>query len=827
MGAFVHRPFLNFSFAMIKNYITVAIRNLIKNKLFSFINLLGLSIGTAVVILIMLYVKEEWTYDQFHTKSDHIYRAWVKEHFKGELIFNSVTPLILGDELKNSFPEIRETARFMNANALLKKGAFIEDEKVNYVDPALLKIFDFPLLKGKKENVFTTLREAVLTEEIAEKYFGDSAPIGQNLSMQVNGEWVDFLVSGIIEKAPGNSSLQFQILVPFENAFDFIGENGRNCWTCVYGETYVLLDTNANLENLKTKIAPFIDEKVKSSYQPGEYIVGLQPLTDIHLNNAIPTGIAVVSDARYPYILASVAFLILLLACINFTILSVGRSVNRSKEVGIRKVTGATKWQLRFQFWSEAIMMALFGLSLGLVLTKLLLPYFNTIADKQLSLDFNIWNFSFLIGLALITGLLSGIYPAMVLSGFNPIQAIKGVFSKIGNNKHRVLRTLVGFQFVLSIFLIICTFGMQKQLRFLQNKNLGFSKEQTLIVPYGGTGKGFSDTWQEALQIQERLKKELAGKGVQNILTSSHTFGTQGWAKLGYTDERLDKFRQFIAQQIDYEYLDIMEIEMKAGRKFSKGNTTDNKAAIVNEAFAKAWEINDLEGATMPEPFNDYKIIGISKDFNFASLHSSVEPLVMVTDVLPLMRTAPDHNFTDSPLPKFSFKIKSDNLVATIGNIQRAWKGVVPEETFNYTFMDDSIDQQYRSESRLSEILSIATGLAIIIACLGLFGIATLTISQRRKEIGVRKVLGASSADIVYMLNKRFTILIFIASLIATPFAWYFMNQWLSDFAYQTELGISVFLIAGLLTLLIAWLSVSFQSIKAALMNPVESLRNE
>lgn len=377
---------------MLQNYVKIAWRNLVNGKLFSIINLTGLSIGTAVVIILLLFVKNEWSFDKFHSKSDQIHRTWVKEYFKGELIWNSVTPLLLGDELKNNFPEIKESTRYMSNTSLVKNGAFSESEKVFYVDPSFLTMFDFPLIKGKKEAALSQPSQIVITEKMGEKYFGNNAPIGQNISLQIDGEWVDFLISGIIEKAPINSSIQYDILIPFEYTNNFFGEGTRNCWTCVFGETYVQIDPNTNIENLHTKIASFMDDKNIGDYKSGEYVVGLQPLTDIHLNNDIPVGEVSVSDSRYPYILAWVALLILLLACINFTTLSVGRSLTRAKEVGVRKVTGATNWQLRAQFWSEAILTSGVALVIGLVLAQLLLPLFNSLAASQLVLEASLEN---------------------------------------------------------------------------------------------------------------------------------------------------------------------------------------------------------------------------------------------------------------------------------------------------------------------------------------------------------------------------------------------------------------------------------------------------
>ena len=812
---------------MIKNYLKIAFRNLFKERLFSVINLTGLSVGTAVVILIALFVGNEWSFDKFHTKSDRIYRTWVKEHFKGEVIFNTVTPLLLGSELVNNIPEVQESSRYLNNNTLIRQGSFMEQEVIHYVDPSFLKIFDFPLVKGKKEEVLSNPSQVVITEQIGLKYFGDESPIGQTLSIQVGGDWNEFTVSGIIEEAPRNSSIQYDILVPFERTNAFFGEQAQRCWTCVFGETYVLLDEESRVDQVSEKIGPFIDDRVKDIYASGEYIVGMQPLTDIHLNNAMPVGIVPVNNATYPYIFASIALLILLLACINFTTLSVGRSVTRAKEVGVRKVTGASKWQLRTQFWSEALMTSFIALGLGLVLAMTALPFFNSLSDLNLQLSLDFRSLSLLIGLAVTVGLLSGIYPALVLSGFAPIQAIHGIISKVGKDKHLVLRGLVSFQFVLSVVLIICALGIKRQMNFMQDKNLGFSKDQTLIVPYTSVSQDFFESWEEALRLKERFRTELDGRDINHILTSSHTFGTLGWVQLGYADRETDQFRQFNLQQIDYQYLEAMDMELVEGRNFSKEVGTDDMGVIVNETFVDMWQLEDPIGATLPEPFMEHKIIGVAKDFNYSSLHTPIGPLVMSVNFVPLLRTAPDRNFNDRPTPKFSFKIKGDELTATIGVIERAWKKHAPEQAFNYTFMDDNIDRLYRSETKLSQLLAIATFLAIMIACLGLFGIATLTITRRTKEIGVRKVLGASTPQIVFMLNKNFTVLAIIATLVASPIAWYFLRQWLMDFEYSVGLQWWIFALAGLFAIVIAFLTVSFQSVRAASTNPIESLRLE
>ncbi len=813
---------------MFQNYIKTAFRNLLRGKVYSFINLAGLSIGTATAILLVLFVHDEWTFDKFHKDSDHIYRAWVKEHYQGEVFFNTVTPYILGQELRDNFPEIQQVARYTTMNAQVKKGDFSESEQIHVVEPQFLKMFDFPLIRGKVEDVLEGVHQVVVTEEMGQKYFGDPYPIGQTLTMQMGGEWTDFTISGIIEKAPGNSGIQYDLLIPFENTKTFMSERGRSSWTNVNVETYLLLNEANSPGEMEAKIAPFVDEKVAKSYEPGEYIVGFQPLTDIHLNNEYPVGFVQVSDSRYPYILGGVALLILALACINFTTLAVGRSVSRAKEVGVRKTTGATRGQLMVQFWSEAILTAAFAVVMGVIIAEAAMPFFNSLADKQLAISFAPQMLLYLVGLALLTGLFSGLYPALVLSGFSPIQSLRGAISKMGNDKHVVLRGLVGFQFVLSILLIICTMVMMQQMRFLQNKNLGYEQEQVVIVPYNNSGVGLVISTEEGQKVTDLLRNELAGKlGIVEVARSMHTFGASGWLSIGYTEKSTEKFRDFFLNGMDGSFLPLMDIGLLEGRYFSKESSTDQKAVIINEAYAKEFGLKNPVGQYLQEPFQEYQVIGLAPDFNFESLHLEVQPLVMATDPIGLLRIASDVTSEDSPNPKISVKISGENIPASLSTIRLAWQKIAPEQSFSYTFLDDNIDRQYQAESRLSQIIGFATGLAIFIACLGLFGIATLTIAQRLKEIGVRKVLGASSGDIVFMLNKNFTVMVVIATLIALPLAWFAMNNWLDDFAYRINISPLTLGLGGLVVLLLTWVTVGWQSVRAAISDPVKSLRSE
>jgi putative ABC transport system permease protein len=811
---------------MWKNHFKLALRNLFKHRGPGLINITGLSIGTAIVMLLSLYVWDEWTFDRFHSNADRVYRAWVKEHFKGDVFFNTVTPVVLGQELQDNFPEVQQVVRYYTSNTLAKKGNFSELEEVHLAEPSFFKVFDFKLLRGKAENVLSDLNSAVITEAIGLKYFGDPYPMGQTLTLQTGGEWTYFTVTGIIEKAPGNSSIQYGIIIPFAKGASQMSDGTKTSWTNVLVETYVLLDEANKVKELEAKFAPFVDGKVAQAYKPGEYLVGFQPLTDIHLNKDFPLGIAPVSDRRYPYILAGIALLILGLACINFTTLAIGRSVTRAKEVGVRKVNGATRGQLMAQFWNEAILTSGVSVLLGWGLARVALPFFNTIADKQLTLDLSMQTLLLLPALALITGFVSGIYPALVLSGFKPAMTLRGILSNSGNDRHTVLRWLVGFQFILSVLLITSTVVMLRQMHYLQNKNLGYDKEQVMALAYKRSGARLSEQWEEGKKVLDLLRHELSSQpGFSDLAMSAHTFGTPGWMSVGYTEPSTEKFRSFMLNGVDDRFLPLHNMAIVSGRNFLKENLSDAKGVIVNEAFAKQFGVETTQ--QMPEPFRDFQVIGIAKDFNFESLHSEVQPLVMALDPIGILRIASDWSVNDTPNPKISVKIAGDNLPASIAALRLAWQKVAPEQAFNYAFLDDNIDRQYRAESRLSQLVGIATGLAIFIACLGLFGIATLSIAQRTKEIGIRKVLGASVAGITGLLARDFLKLVLLAGVIASPIAYWAMNQWLADFTYRIELQWWMFTLAGASAIVIAFFTVSFQSVRAALANPVESLRSE
>ncbi len=812
---------------MWNNYIKIAWRNFRNGRLYSLINVLGLSIGAAVCLLILVYVTNEWSYDRFHAKAGRTYRMWQKEHYRGEVFFNTVTPILMGPELKDHFPEVEQMTRFVSLNNLIRRGNILDQEQVQFVDPEFLKVFDFRLIRGNRTTVLKEPDGVVLTEAMALKYFSDPAPVGQTLSLQVGSVWKDFKVTGILEKTPGNSSLQYNILAPFEVYKSQVSERAQHCWTCVFVETYAVLRDGTDGVAMQVKAAPFFDKQVSEDYKPGEYEVGFQALPDIHLDKAMPAGIAPVADARYPYILSAVALLILLLAAINFVTLAVGRSLTRAREVGVRKATGATRRQLMAQFWVEAVLTAVLSVGIGVALAKATLPWFNDLTGLSLVLPLRPSTLGMALSLALVTGLIAGLYPAIILSGFSPVNTLRGLISGVGQKKHTVLRSLIGVQFLLSVLFIISTLVMQQQIHYLQHKNLGFRREGTLIVPFSSQ-KGMVEAINDSRKMARLLEAELkTNPSVKAVATSNHTFGAVGWSNVGYTDQRTQKYRTFFLNGVDENFIPAMGIELREGQNFTPDQGDAGKSVIVNEQFAAAFGLAHAVGTYLPEPFQAYRIIGVAKDFHFASLHEKIQPLMLAFDPVGIVRLASDQSSVDSPTPKCMFKISGGNIPATVAAVQQAWKSLMPEQAFQVSFMEDDLNKLYRSEMQLSSLVRIGTWLAILIACLGLLGMSTLTIARRTKEIGIRKVLGASSESIVGLLTGEFIGLAATGLLLAIPIAWWAMTHWLEAFAYRIDLGWRVFAVAGFLALLVAFLTLSIQSIRAALADPARSLRSD
>ncbi len=786
---------------MFKNYLKIALRNIRRHKGYSFINIAGLAIGMAACILILLWIQDELSYDRFHKNSVHLYRIFTEFTYANENW--AVTPIPLAPVLKEDFPEIVDAVRYRPYSTSIEKDERKFNEKGAYVDPSFLTTFDFPLRDGNANSTFTDPFSIVITEAMAEKYFGEENPIGKTL--KINKEF-ECKISGVLENIPRNSHIRFDFLLPFDIFLK--KDRDPDNWERFHLATYILLHENVHINEAEAKITGLMNE-----HNPENDInLHLQPLTRIHLHNLNGGG-----KIEYVYIFSAVAIFILLIACINFMNLTTARSSTRIKEIGVRKVTGAVKGDFVRQFMGESILLSIIAFIIAINIVYLILPTFNHISGKMLSLSL-IQNISLnigLLGILLFTSIIAGSYPAFYLAAFKPIAILKGsnlpVIKKDSSASLR--KSLVVLQFSISIFLMIVTFVISRQLHFVQNKNLGFESEQVLYLPMkGNMSQNYEAIKNEILRDKNILNVAATSGMLVDMLSSYDGFDWEG--------KTPDKRLSMVLGSVDHDYIQTLKMEMAEGRSFSREYPSDvTSGFIVNESAVKAMGIKSPISKQFTfeerEAWREGTIIGVVKDFHFQSLHSLIEPFVMII--------APD---------RFNYlclRIKADyaDLSETLDFLETTWKKFAPGYPFEYTFLDEEFEGMYRSEQQTRKIFSNFTFLAIFISCLGLFGLASFTIERRTKEIGIRNVLGASVFGIVRLLSKEFIILVAISNLIAWPLAYYGSKQWLQNFAYHIDLSWPFFAISGLLTLLIAIMVVSFQSLKVAFTNPVESLRYE
>jgi putative ABC transport system permease protein len=805
---------------MFKNYFKVAFRYLLRNKGYTTINILGLATGIACCLLIMLFVRSEFSYDKFHSKSDRIYRAWVREHYeKQDDIIDITTPLPLAGALQTSYPEIEATCRVFNLNSLVKTGERSFSEDLRMVDSTFFRIFDFALLQGDRNNPFPTDNSIILTEATAKKYFGNENAIGKTLEMQLANEKVMFSVSGIVRSAPEESSIKYNALISFSNGKYLFSPRAMKAWFSINPETYVLLRKDVNATALAAKFPSMVKQNLGENYKEGGYIVSLQPITQIHLDTSLPAGIQPTSNPKYSYILLTIGILVLLVACINFITLSVGRSATRALEVGVRKVLGAERQQLIRQFWGEAVLLTVISFIIGVALTIILVKPFNQIVNRQLSLHVDAIFIGYCLLIILVIGLLAGIYPAIILSGFKPVEILKGKL-KIGNSAGFFRKALITGQFVTSIAMIVCTFVIGNQLHYLQNKDLGYQKEQLVVIP---TNQPRLKGMELAQLYRDELMKQ---PQIVGAATSIMSFSETPWINIGYTDDK-NVYRTLQLNAVDPYFIKTMRMQIVKGRDFSADNPADLMSSmIVNEALVKEYGWADPIGKKLPGKM-EQQIVGVVKDFNYQSLHTKILPLAMVIKPDTFFRRIQDISFGAPLQPRISVRLRAGNISNDLATLKKVWQSVAPDQEFEYHFLDESIAAQYLEEQRTAKIVQIASALSIFIACIGLFGLTTLVIVRRTREIGIRKVLGASVGTIVRLLSAEFLRLIMIAAIIAFPLAWWLMNNWLRDFAYRVNIGWWIFLAAGVVALTIAFVTISFQAIKAALSNPVKSLRTE
>ena len=809
---------------MIKNYIKTAFRSLYKNKGFTAINILGLALGLATCLLIVLYVVDELSYDRYNTKAGRIYR--VNEDLKlGE---NSVQYAVamppLAKTLVAGYPYVEDAARLkITGTTHVRKGSNnIVENKLVFADASIFNVFTLPMISGNPKTALAEPNTVVITESTALKYFNTTDAVGKPILFN---DHENFKVTGVIKDVPKTSHFNYDFFLSMESFKD----SRSNEWLRSDYNTYVVLKDAADAKKLEASFPALLQKFSGSQMQSelkmsidqfeksGSYFrMNLTPLTDIHLRSNRSGELSANGTTQYVYIFSAIAIFILLIACVNFMNLSTARSSNRAREVGVRKVLGSSRNHLIWQFLTESILVTLFATVIAAVTAYALLPVFNQLAGKEIMISTAslTWLLPALLLIVVVIGSLAGSYPAFFLSAFQPIEVLKGKLT--AGFKGGYLRSfLVVFQFAISIFLIIGTLVIYNQLNFIQTKNLGYNRNQVLVI------KNSNELNQQAAVF----KKELADiPGVDNA-TMTGFLPTSGWrnTRIYFKDATYDQKKSLFPQSwdVDADYIPTLGMKMASGRNFQKDNLSDSSGVVINEAAAKFLGLADpinkplyqsQGGERTAANIKQLHIIGVIKDFHFNSLREKIEPIVL---------TYGGNNGS------LAIRLNSANVASVMGQIKAKWAALSPNVQLEYSFMDQDFDATYRAEQRVGEIFMIFTSLAIIIACLGLFGLAAYAAEQRTKEIGIRKVLGANVSAIVGMLSKDFIKLVFIAILIASPLAWYMMHLWLQDFAYRINIQWWVIASAGVGATIIAFVTVSFQSIKAALANPVNSLKNE
>ena len=796
---------------MFRNYLKTALGNLLQNKLYAFINVAGLTLGLACVMLIMLYVNDEVSYDRFHSNVTNIYRIDKRStKDNGDEHYNSYTGYFPGPRFAARIPEIRSFVRYQPGKIDIKTEKDVQSQDICYVEANFFSVFSFPLISGNAGSVLREPNSVVLTREMATKYFGKQDAVGQTMMLSRKGSFMPFVVTGIAEDCPQNSSIKFNVLLPMRVSAEDEANNGN--WFNSFLSTFVVLTPNANVDVVQKKMDKVFeaDASVSISEMRSRYGIQnigisytLEPLSAIHLGNEVQAQDEVLADKSSPtfsYIMSAIAVFILLIACINFVNLTLARSVKRAKEIGIRKVIGGTRQQLMFQFLSESFILCLFAFSFAIVVVLLALPIFNQLSNKALSLSY-LLNAKLVlgyVGIFLLTGVLSGLYPAMILSNFTPVQTLYSHFNLAG--KGQLQKALVVLQFALASFLIVGTLAISLQFNYLTTFDLGYNDSNLVTVAKSNM------THLEAALFRQSLAKNPNILSVASASASNNTVQVNG-----------DKQVNAVIETIDESYLPLLEVPVIEGRNFSTDFPSDSAHSIlVNEAFARQANLKQAVGqqVTSFENNKTYTIVGVVKDYHYRPLTVAIEPQV----------------FTMNPARNYSttyIRIKPHTETASLQSIAVSFRELFPMSPFAYNFKSDQNETSYTAEAKSKQILSLSAILTIFISCIGLFGLSILSAEKRTKEIGVRKVLGASVAGIVTILSTDFLKLIIISLVISIPLAWFATHQWLEHYPYRIELSWWVFALAAVLVILVALVTISFQALRAAIANPVRSLRME
>lgn len=814
---------------MFKNNLKIALRSLFKQKVYTFINVLGLAVGIASCLLIVLFIRNEFSYDKFFKDHDRIYRMVLERKYPTHSTFYSIVPHSFERVAKEDFSEIEQSTNVFGQTKFSISYKNDQDEVKQFdedfvllTDSTFLKMFSFEFLKGDQTTSLSLANSIVITKKTASRYFGDVDPLGETLTTGAG----DFRVTGICEDVPPNSHFKFSALLS-SSTFPFIKQEN---FTGFSSYTYFKLNPGSDPDALQAKFPKMVDTYAAAQIERNlgkswadykkegnGYRYFLQSLASIHLDPVnLEAQMKVGGNRTFVYILISIAILILAIACINFMNLAIARSAERAKEVGLRKVMGSFKRQLVAQFLTESFVLSIIGVVLAVVIIQLTLPFFNNLTGKQLTFPISIISITVLILLAAVVGLIAGIYPSFILSSFNPVVVMKGTFT--GSQRGKWIRNgLVIFQFWISIVLIISTLVIQQQMNFMQEKSLGFDKEQVLVVE-----RCFNIKPQQAETLTNEIRR------MPEVVSSAGSFALPGeendFFGIQFQPEGSSEILTTKSMVIADELGEMLGVRLKEGRWFSK-ETNDSLSIILNEAAVKVMDLENPIGRKLidmqqrPEGNVEvtYTIVGVVKDFNFISLREEITPLVIQSN-----------EAFGGGTQYILARIKPNQISSAIASIEAKWKEIAPEQTFKFSFLEENINAQYKSEQQSGRLFAVFSGLAIFVACIGLFALSAYITRLRSKEIGVRKVLGASVSGVVILLSKDFTKMILISFVLAVPAAWYVMeNWWLQNFAYRINISAWIILVSGFAALCIAWLTVSYQSIKAAMKNPVYSLRSE
>ncbi len=795
---------------MFRNYFITAVRNLSRNKIFSLINLLGLSVGLACCMLILLYGKDEVSYDRFHRNGQQIYRITsILTKPDGSRNTMGITGMVPGPVFNRSIPEIKTFVRLQEDGFAVKKGTEVFQQQTQMVDSTFFSVFSFPLIAGDARTALNDPYSVVLTEETAKKYFGDKPALGQTLELKTDSTFQPFTVTGIAKAAPQNSSIKFGMLLPM--SFRRIQGEDKE-WLNFFLNTFVVLPPKADLKRIEAKMKQVYEKEsatqIKEAQQRFNFneqiTYGLQPLTDMHLSTDFraENGLSGASKPIYSYILSGIALFIFLIACINFINLTVARSLKRAKEIGIRKVMGSQRRQLVLQFLGESFIVSFFAFLLALGIASLLLPFFNHLANKELSFSylFDTKLVAGFIGMFLLTGLLAGIYPSLVLSSFNPVETLYGKFRFGGRNL--LAKGLVVLQFALATFLIIATIVIYSQFNYLINFDLGYNDKNVAVVNTSTFSRDKLPMIKEQLLQNPAVEAVAADQGGR-WGTHAHINGEQD--------------AMFDMKIIDENYLPLLQIPMVKGRNFSKDLASDtSEGALVNESFVKMAGWKAPVGEVINFFYNNkkYRVIGVVKDYHFTALNEKIGPQVFLAN--------PQY-----PMRAVYIKVRNDKSAEVLPFLQKTFRQLFPFQPYEYRFKAEENASQYEAEQKWKQIITFGAALTIFISCIGLFGLSLLAAEKRTKEIGIRKVLGASIATITRTLSLSFLKLVLLAAIIAIPAAVWLANKWLENYPYRVTLSWWMFSAATALILVVALLTIGYQSVKAAMANPVKNLRTE